>query len=298
MWLTLVLGGHLSNACAFVIDKILLSKTLKRPTVYVFFIGVLGIFVFVLLPFGHVQWLSSMVTIEAAISGIAFTAALLAFFSALQRGEATRVIPFFGALIPLWTIAFAWVFVGERLTGIVWWGIALLVIGAFLITYEPTSNNSLSRTALGLAVLGAALFAISSTMLKAVFNATEFINGFLWTRTFATLSALALLLLPATRRAVWSEFVRGGQRPPALLIVGQALGAIGFVLLALGTKFAPTVTVVNALQGVQYGFLFLFVLVMGSLAPKLIPEKMSRAIVIQKIIALVALALGLALAVS
>lgn len=298
MWLTFVLGGHLANAGAFIIDKILLSKAVKRPTVYVFFIGMLGIFAFVLAPFGHFAWLESSVLVEAVVCGVTFTAALLAFFSALQRGEATRVVPFFGALIPLWTIAFARFFVGEHLTGMVWWGIALLVMGAFLITYEPSANRSISAAALGLAVLGAALFAISSTMLKAVFNATEFINGFLWTRTFATLSALALLLLPATRQAVRTEFFGKGERPPALLIVGQTLGAAGFFLLSLGTKFAPTVTVVNALQGVQYGFLFVFVLVMSVVAPKLIPEKMSRAIILQKIIALVALAIGLALAIS
>src|SRR3989338_955118 len=171
LWLVVVLAGHLSNAGAFVIDKILLQKIMRHPTVYVFYIGALGIFAFVI--------------VQSALSGFTFMAALLCFFMALKKSETTRVVPFFGALIPIWTLIFATVFLGEWLNGREWYGIALLVVGAILISYESSlAPTAITGALAALIIFAAGLFAFSSTMLKAVFNSTEFINGFLWTRLF------------------------------------------------------------------------------------------------------------------
>lgn len=297
LWLIVVLAGHLSNAGAFIIDKILLQKTLRHPTVYVFYIGMLGIFAFVLLPFGNFVWAPVHVIMQSALSGFTFMAALWCFFTALQKSETTRVVPFFGALIPIWTLIFAAVFLGEWLNGREWYGIALLVVGAILISYEPSpAATAITRTLAALIIFAAGLFAFSSTMLKAVFNSTEFINGFLWTRLFAFLSVLPLLLLPSTRAVVLNARTRSGaERPTPLFFVGQAMGAIGFVFLAWGTQLAPRVTIVNALQGIQYAFLFLLVLVMARFSPRLIKEPLSTAIIVQKTIAILILAAGLML---
>ena len=99
------------------LHKILLQKALRHPAVYVFYIGVLGILAFVLLPFGNFTVPSAHIIVQSAVSGITFMAALLCFFTALQRGETTRVVPLFGALIPVWTIIFASTFLGEWLWG-------------------------------------------------------------------------------------------------------------------------------------------------------------------------------------
>lgn len=299
LWLVVVLAGHLSNAGAFVIDKILLQKTIRHPAVYVFFIGSLSLTAFVLLPFGHFALPATPVLIQSAISGITFMAALLCFFASLKRSETTRVVPFFGALIPIWTLFFASSFLGEWLSGREWYGIIFLIIGAIFISYEhsPTATTITGSLAL-LIVFAAGLFALSSTMLKAVFNGTDFINGFLWTRLFAFLAVIPLLFLPAVRQSIFpaSRTSEPKERPTPLFFVGQTLGALGFVFLAWGTQLAPRVTVVNALQGVQYAFLFLLVAIISYLAPRLINEPLSKSIIIQKTIAIIILAAGLILA--
>src|SRR3989338_5229380 len=295
-WLFVVLGGHLSNAGAFVIDKVLLQKTMKYPSVYVFYIGVLGLLAFILLPFSRFSLMPNYLMLQAAVSGVTFMVALLGFFTVLQREEATRVIPFFGGLIPVWTLAFAAVFLGERLSSHEWWGVILLIVGAVLISYEPDGGSgTMSWRLAALIALSAGCFALSSTLLKAVFNGTSFLNGFLWTRLFASLAVLPLLLLPATRGAVVGRGESGASLPSALLFIGQTLGALGFVLLAWGTNLAPRVTIVNALQGVQYALLFIFVVLLHAWRPGLIPEHLSPAIVTQKVSALALLSIGLVL---
>ncbi|OGL86096.1 hypothetical protein A3I40_01890 [Candidatus Uhrbacteria bacterium RIFCSPLOWO2_02_FULL_48_12] len=297
-WLMVVLAGHLSNAGAFVIDKILLQKTLRHPTVYVFYIGVLGILAFALLPFGKFSVPSAHVIVQSAVSGVTFMAALLCFFTALQKGETTRVVPLFGALIPIWTLIFASIFLGEWLWGSEWYGIILLIVGAFLISYEPSFAPTAITKSLALLIVAAAgLFALSSTMLKAVFIGTDFINGFLWTRSFAFLSVLPLAFYSPVRSSIFHSAgaSQPAERPNVLFFIGQAMGSLGFLLLAWGTKLAPRVAIVNALQGVQYAFLFLLILMISSFAPRLIKESLSPSVIVQKTIAILILAAGLVL---
>ncbi|MFA5954921.1 MAG: EamA family transporter [Patescibacteria group bacterium] len=292
-WLLVVLAGHLANALAFVVDKILLVGKMKYPSVYVFYIGTLGLASFVLFPFGGMHLLSAPVMGKAFVSGASFVVALLAFFTALKKGETTRVAPFVGAFVSLWTILLAGFILGERLTGAEWVGIALLIFGSIIISYERVASaTSITWSEAFYIVVAGGFFALSYTLAKAVFNSAEFIPAFLWMRLFAFVSVVPLLLLPTTRRQI---FAGDGTRPPLLFYIGQSCGAIGFVLLSWGVERAPSVSIVNALQGVQYAFLFIFVVVLTRFAPRMIQEKLNRQIVLQKIIALIVLGIGLAL---
>ena len=299
-WIFIILIGHLSNAGAFIIDKILLHKTMRHPAVYVFYIGLLSLLAFILLPFGHFFVPAQHIVVRSAISGATFMAALFCFFTSLKKGEATRVVPFFGALIPIWTIFLASIFLGEYLRGNEWLGIAFLILGAVLISYEQSAEKSaITVELILLIILASGLFALSSTMLKSVFNATEFINGFLWTRVFGFLTVVPLILLPSVRQSILPSTSgtshQPKERPNLLFFIGQSMGALGFIFLAWGTDLAPRVTIVNALQGVQYAFLFILVVIISKFAPRALKESLSRSIIIQKTIAIILLTIGLAL---
>lgn len=289
-WLLVALAGHFANAVAFLVDKILLSGRMQRPGVYVFFIGTLGLLGFVLLPFGTMTVLPSAVLAQAFIAGAAFMLALLAFFNALQHGEATRVVPAVGAFVPLWTIVFAAAVLGERISLAQLTGIALLIAGAIAISYERGQGKRLGYREAFLTVLAGGLFALSYTVTKVVFNQTTFIDGFLWMRLFAFCAVVPLLAVPGIRSSI---FVRGGTRPPVLFYLGQTFGALGFVLLNFAVALAPQVSVVNALQGVQYAFLFLLAVVVSRFLPGIIHERATRPIIIQKVLALGVLSVGL-----
>lgn len=298
LWLAVVLSGHFANAGSFVIAKILLSKDLKHPTVYVFFIGALGALSVVLVPFANVHAISHGLMMACAIAGGTFMAALLFFFSALQRGDTSRVVPIVGALIPIWTLLFASLVLGERLLAYQGFGIVLLIFGAILISYEHTPHlySDISWAEIGLSVGAALLFALSYTVTKFVFTQTEFLNGFLWMRLFAFLAVLPLLFISVTRQSVFGGGGEHTARPGFLFLFGQILGALGFFLLNVGLSLAPSVLVVNALQGVQYAFLFLLVLVLSRIDPLLLHERIGSRELMQKVVAIVIMGIGLTLA--
>lgn len=289
-WLTIALLGHFANAGAFVIDKILLVGKMKYPAVYVFYISALALLAILIVPFVEVAWLPKNLWLPAIIAGVTFTYGLLAFFTALKNAEASRVVPLVGAAVPLWTLIIASFTLGERLTNPETLGVMCLVVGAVLISYEKKGKDISTTDAL-VSVLAGALFALSYTYTKAVFNEETFWSGFIWIKIISFLAVLPLLISANTRKRLFNPDKQ--TKPTPLFFVGQVSGAAGFVLLNYAIELSPRVTIVNALQGVQYAFLFIMLAVLSWLSPRLLKEDFSHKVLLQKLLALAVLAGGL-----
>lgn len=294
LWLAIVISAHLLNAGAFLVDKVLLARAVPSPVVYAFFVGMLGAVGFVLLPFdpqlpmGAGEW-----AVDLA-AGATFVVALLAFFTALRRGEASRIVPYVGGTIPVWTFILAYLFLDERLPQRALVAFAILVLGSALIARESGGRaTGTRRHAYGYASLAAVAFAVSAVLMKAVFLSQSFASGFAWSRLGSVLAAAALLLAPSARRAITASRQQPRSGNAALFLGGQIAGALGFFALQYAISVASP-TLVNALQGVQYAFLFMLAAVLGRRFPQL-HERLTRAVVMQKLIAIIVVAFGLVL---
>jgi len=72
-----------------------------------------------------------------ALSGLATGASWLCYFRALKIGDAARVAPIDKMSVMLVAL-FAVLFLGEKLEPANWLGIALIMLGAFLVAYQRT----------------------------------------------------------------------------------------------------------------------------------------------------------------
>ncbi len=295
-WIIIVITAHLLNAGAFLVDKFLLVKAIPKPVVYAFWIGILGMCSIVLLPFGFVMP-SVPQLLFALVAGVFFELALLSFFAALRWLETSRVVPFVGGLQPLLILAFAFFFLGERLSGAEIIGVLVLVAGTALISidvHDSTPSERVQRLrGWGFAFLATFCFAITFTMTKAVFETQPFITGFVTIRVGAFLLALLFLVPPSWRRAIFAKDERPKGRAGALFLSGQVAGALGAILLNYAIALA-SVTVVTAMQGLQYAFLFVLAMVLGKKYTQL-RERLTPTIIVRKSIALIAIGIGLAL---
>lgn len=292
LWLLVVILAHLLNAVAFLVDKFLLSRAVPKPAVYAFFVGMLGAITFVLLPLDFALPTGPQALLDLA-AGATFVFALLCFFSALQRGEASRIVPYIGGTIPIWTLVFAYLALGERLTSRELIAFAVLVLGSALIAREGSRVGTRRGHAYAIASFAAVFFALSTVLMKVIFLHQAFIPGFVWSRAGAVIAALAILLHAPSRAAI----IQPQQRPRGslltLFIGGQLAGAVGFLTLQYAVSLASP-TLVNALQGVQYAFIFVLILTLGRTFSQL-RERLTRAIVLQKVAAIVVIAVGLAM---
>jgi drug/metabolite transporter, DME family len=294
MWVLIVIAAHFLNAGAFLADKFLLVKAVPKAAVYTFYIAVLGMLSLVLLPFGYTTptWGAFLF---AACAGVMFDLALLSFFSALRWLETSRVVPFVGGGQPLLIVVFAFIFLGERLSVPELIGVFVLVIGTALISFDTSDTTPAERIRVRMgwiyALCATVFFAITFTMTKAVFDTQPFLSGFVWIRAGAFLFALLFLLHTQSRRAILSKQERPKGAHLGLFIAGQTAGAGGMLLLNYAIALA-SVTVVTALQGIQYAFLFVLAALLGKNIPQL-REHFSTTIIIRKLFAIFLIGIGL-----
>jgi len=292
-WLTIVLTGHLLNALAFLMDKFLLSsKRIPSPFVYAFFIGALGILALVLIPFG-VTVPSNIEMARALIAGATFVLALVFFFAGLKENEASRVVPLTGGLVPAFTFALAYLFLGERLGQIEILAFAALVVGGVLITIERKGKSSTKGYVY--AVVAALIFAVSFVITKQVFIEQNFVSGFVWSRIGGFATALLFLLIPEARYGILHQpKQKGTGSTTALFLTGQVAGALGFTLVNYAISLA-SVSLVNAMQGAQYAFLLVMVGLLSRKFPKILSERLSGWVLVQKIMAIILISIGIGL---
>lgn len=289
-WIILSIFAYFLNAIVSVVDKILVSKRIPDPLVYSIYVGLLSITVLFLTPFGFFLP-PVIILIPALLSGIIFLFALFFLFTALYKGEASRIFTVVGATTPFFLLCFSFLFLGEKLSSGQIIAFIFLLIGGILIGIG--GKKFLPKlTVFRLPVLAAFLFAISLTLTKFVFIRQPFFNGFIWTRLGSFLAALLFLIPKAPRERILKVSRKTEEGINLAFLGNKALAGFSFILLNISI-FKGSVTLVNGLQGIQYAFVFIFTLLLSQKLPKLLKEKIGPVIIFQKILAICLIATGL-----
>jgi drug/metabolite transporter (DMT)-like permease len=297
LWLPLAIGGHLLNACAFLIDKALLSTSFKRSGTYAALIGGLSCLALFALPWAPIP--PAITWLPMAGFGSLFVLALWTFFEALRRGEATRVVPIIGSLIPVFTLLDTSILVGERLPVNGYIGFAFLVLATFILSSGPEKER-LDRKTIAICVLSAFLFAASSALGKLAFLEGGFLSVFVWSRLFAAVIATLIGLFATGVKDELAKlvFVKNPQTAAeegfklGLMIFGQLAGATGFLLVQLAIS-QGSAAIVNAMQSVQYAILVLVAWFGGEKLAQILHEHRTTRAFIAKGSAILLVAFGL-----
>jgi len=280
--------AQILNGTVSIFDKFLLQKTL-RPTTFAFWISLTSLGAFVLLPFDFAiptgeQWFINLA------AGATFSLALVFMYEALQKEELTRVVPTLGTLIPIFTLLVANFFLGETLSQGQILAVFILIVGIIFLTYRHSPKPS-NWLVLGSAALAAFGFALSSVLIKEAFLEQPFAAGLAWSR----LGGLVIIPIVLANKENREEIFRKREIPKKGNIIIFGLGRIfsgaGFILVNLAYAILSP-AVVNALQSVQYAFIFLATLFLRRFWPKLLNEKISRRLMAARITGIIAVIIG------
>jgi len=298
-WLLIAIIAHFLFALVFIVDKFLLSKTVLQPRAYAFYVGILGIFALLLIPFGFTLLPAGQIA-ASLISGVLFVLAILFFYKLIQLGEISRITPIVGGAVPIFTLILTYSFLGERLTGYQLIAFFLLVFGGVIMLWprkdkinSPIGKASLTKK-LTLAIIAALFFAGSFVLTKFIFTEQPFINGFIWIRLGGFLGAWLLFFWPGSRQIIFKTNKTIKIKSAGLLISNKILSALAFILLNYAI-FLGSVTLVNSLQGIQYAFLLIITFFLSKKFPQILKEQISRGVVTQKITAILFIILGLSI---
>ncbi|WKZ24837.1 MAG: hypothetical protein QY321_00150 [Patescibacteria group bacterium] len=320
MYFVIAATSYLLNAGVYVADKFLLSKKIHSSVVYAFYVGIWSVGNFVLLFFEPFIPTWSQLWFDLS-AGFLFLFTLIFWYRALHQSEATRVVPIVGALTPIFAFIFSFIFLGDVLR--LEEGIAFIVLiaGGLLISVKRTRLYVLNEASekikdifgrvlgkvradlnptkrlLFNSFISAFLFAAYYVLIKYIYSDTgqPFIGAFVWSRLGSFLGVMAILLVPAWRRLI-KEANSSKKRTPKELVFFLAVrltAAVAFIMLNWAVSLADNVSLVNALQGVQYAFLLGIVIVLSRKYPNILSEENNRGVMIQKFIGVVLVSLGL-----
>jgi drug/metabolite transporter (DMT)-like permease len=305
MWLYFALGGYACLAVVAMLDKYILSKEKVSPIIFVFYSTIFLLPLGLAVPFLHPGSIPAFVWPIILTGGLMFVLSLGTLYSALQETEVSHTGPFIGALIPLFVLVFSQIFLGEQITSHQLIGIILLCLGSLLIAYQKSPHHKAWRYHINPAVLSAVLFSLFHICAKYIYVQIGFVSGFilLW-----SVMGIIGLLIGLFSKKVQHHFFPKHPLLAAIrfrlthaqtssyegLIVGldKVLGAIGVFAVQYAVSLG-SVTMVNALSGVQYGLLIIFVALASAFFPRLFKEKYNKGELVQEIFAVMVVILGI-----
>lgn len=289
-WVLIAAAGYFLLAFTGISDKFLVSKVVRQPIAYAFYTAVTGPFSMILIPFGakFLGWQDFLVALGA---GVSFIFGIYFSYSAISRSSVSRVVPIQGGLVPLFVFLFAYLILGERLTALQALGFVFLVTGAVIISVRKEHGIWTSK-AFVYAAASSLFFALTSVLTKYTFDHSNFISGMVWTRIGFILPVPFILLFKKNREAIFAAPKEAGVKNVALYYSSRATATVGGFLQNYAVSLG-SVSVVNALQGIQFVFLLMLTSFFSIYFPKVLKEKITAEIMLLKIIAIAIISCGL-----
>lgn len=316
MWLFITIIGYFINGGVYVADKFILSRKMHSSITYAFFVGIWSIFNFVILIFD--PWMPNPAELVLdLIAGLVFLFTLIFWYKALHQSEATRVVPVVGALVPIFSGALSFIFLGESLSERQLLAFIVLIVGGILVSIKHTKFYVLSlvmerfkvvfgdllgnihagyrpmQRLLVNSTISAFFFAVYYVLIKYVYETQPFVGSFVWSRLGTFIGVLLILLVPVWRQNIY-EYQKGQKTPGnlAFFFSVRLLAALAFIMLNWAISLG-NVALVNALQGVQYVFLILMVLFLSAKYPQFLNEELGGGVIIQKSLGATLICVGL-----
>lgn len=316
MWLFITISAYFINAGVYIADKFLLSKKIHSSIAYAFYVGVWSIFNVCLLFFW--PWMPNLqeLTLDL-LAGLLFLVTLVFWYKALHQSEASRVVPIVGALVPIFSFILSFVFLGEILSKQQILAFIILICGGVLISIKHTKVYSYQKLVSRIrevigeivgdvpagaqptsrilvnSVVAAVFFAVYYVLMKYIYLNQPFVGSFVYSRLGSFVGVILMLFVPDWRRIIFKQ-QKGAKTPKNLFyfLTVRLLAAAAFIMINWAISLG-NVAIVNALQGVQYLFLFVIILLISNKFPKVLNEQLGGGVFLQKLIGTVMVSLGL-----
>jgi len=297
MWILIAVVSYLILALANLIDKFLLTGPIQNAKTFTFYIGMLGGFIFLLIPFGFLEFPALPFILLGLGAGVARNLGLIGLFSGLRKFEASRIIPAIGGLVPIFMAVLTVLVFGEKdlFTPGNLIAFSLLVTGTIIVSIERHAMVTLKS--LQYSLFAAFFFASFFVFSKVVYEEQEFISALIWLLMGGFIFSFVFLAFKEVRKEVFSHKKAMSRNMTMLFLGNQAMAGGAVILQNLAIALAPIglLAFVGALAGVQYIFLFLLAVFLSATFPKFLKEKVTRKVLAQKIVSIVFVGAGLLL---
>lgn len=297
MWFIIAIIGYSFLAVVFILDKLIVSTAKEKPIVYAFYSTIFMFGAILVLPFVGWGILSGVDWWWAIISGVAFGLAMWALFVAQEKGEATHIAPFNGAFITVIISLLGFYFLNEKLSSLQIGGMAILVFASLLLSSEKSKKHNGFHMGFVWAIISAIFFAISHVSAKYLYGLYPFWTGFIWTRATTGIVGVCLLFSAVVRKKLREKKKTKAsyavRHSLAIIFSNKVLSVVAIVSLQYAAAIG-SVTLVNALSGLQYVLMFVLVYFSSKFLPKVFKEYFTKKEITVEVIAITLVVIGMA----
>lgn len=292
-WILFSILAALIWAVVGTIDKLILTKWVRKPIVPVMVLGAIGlvasIFVYFIHGFSALSYLNIM---WALVAGIFYAIAIILYFKSVKIEEISRVIPLW-YLAPLFVSILAAIFLGEIFTLEKYSGVFLLVAGAILVSSKKLTKISLGK-AFWFMILASLALSVNEVITKHLLNFANFWTIFSYVRigAFFTMIPIFYFNFKDLKAAVKEK----GKKVVFVMSLSEILNLVGVLLITIAISIGY-VTLATALTSIEPFFVLLFTIALSIFLPKILKEEIRKAVVLQKLIAIALMFVGVVLVV-
>lgn len=296
-WFFIALIGPLLWALVNHTDKFLLSGSVEggKPGALMIISTVVGVAVslIVIVFKPDVLQIPLHASITLIVTGILFSLNILLYLFALNKSEATVVVPFY-QLIPVIGLVLAYFILGETVSVRELIAGVVILIGALILSFEIDAEEGFSFkyiTSLFM-IVASFLIALSEVIFKAEALESDFWTSIFWQHIGLGIFGVFLLIFFPTWRRDFVELIRTNSKKMFFLNAGsEAISILGNLVFGFATLLAPIalVMLVNAYQPV---FVFVIGIILTIFFPHISTEKISRKNLIHRSVAIGIVLLG------
>ena len=230
--------------------------------------------------------------VMALASGLLNTVGTVFYLKAASKEEASRVVPL-AYMSVVFVAVLSYVFLGEAFGLLTYAGMAMLIIGAALMSYRKTDGKLLPVTpVLGMIMLSALMNASSHIIDKSFLGNYDYWTLLFWSY-FGGLAVVAWFMLDKRNHVHLprlNDFT--GRRKVLVLVVSTILVYFVADLAWLVAVSNAPVSIVAALSTTEPLFVLVLAVASSVFTPKLLKEEIGRSKIALKLLAIALIALG------
>ena len=235
----------------------------------------------------------SLNSILIAINGFIYILAVLPYFYALQKDEASICVPLF-QLIPVFSYVLAYFILGETLTNNQILGGLLVVAGAIGISLDLSNKKKIKfkKEVFWLMMLSSIIFALNFLFFKYFAIQSSFWYTSFWEYVGFTIFAALLMIFVKSYR---EQFISVMKTNRVFVITLNGLNEILNIIAKISFNFASLLTPITVtwiVNGFQPFFVFTYGVILTLLFPKIVNEKIDKNSIVHKITAILIMFAG------
>jgi drug/metabolite transporter (DMT)-like permease len=291
VWLFYVLSSVVVWGFSAILDKIILTKYLNSFSYFIFsipsmLVAIAGILLLVPISFNPIPFYSALFAGPIAVLGY------YSYAFAMKREEASRIAAL-TSLYPAFVAILAAFLISEIFSLKTYVGIAVMILGATLISYKRGTLKRLIPLAIILTIISTNfLYATEQTISKislGYYSFWQFFAVYLIGRTFMILPPLAM---PGFRKTFVGE-IKGLKKKIAFMaLFSSTIWLFGMMAFFYAVSLGP-VTLVSTISIVSPLVTLMFVVFISKFWPRTLKEEIDRTAFSLKLVSILLIIFGL-----